>query len=132
MHCPDFNQAFEIHTDVVPVKNKNTDDVHISKNKILLSNEELQLILDEYSISNSILYNNIEEETEYLSTYENEWPGSIPRFLITEYNVKLGMLKIPIHLLVVNKEFEICRLKGIGLLEMGENQDKLLLLNIMI
>ena len=42
------------------------------------------------------------------------------------------MLKIPIHLLVVNKEFEIFRLKGIGLLEMGENQDKLLLLNIMI
>ena len=32
LHCPDFNQAFEIHTDVVPVKNKNTDDVDISKN----------------------------------------------------------------------------------------------------
>ena len=42
------------------------------------------------------------------------------------------MLKFPIHLLVVNKEFENLHLKGIELLKIGENQDKLLLLNIMI
>ena len=60
---------FNFDTENYELNNEKNDVINISKN-IFLSNEEEQLILDECSVSNSISYNIIEEETEYLSTYE--------------------------------------------------------------
>ena len=37
-----------------------------------LSNEEEEWIRDEYFVSCNKLYNNIDQEINYLSTYENE------------------------------------------------------------
>ena len=88
-------------TENYEVNNENNDVVHISKNKKLLLNEEEQLILDVCTVSKFILCNNVGEETNYLLTYDNGWPESIPNLFITEYYIKFGMLKFPMHLLVV-------------------------------
>ena len=52
-------------------KEKN-DVINISKSKNFLSNEEKEQILGELFVSSNILYNNIDQEIEYLLTYENE------------------------------------------------------------
>ena len=52
------------------------------------------MIRDVCFVSSTILYNNIGQETEYLSTYENEWSGSVFRLCCTiaenSYNINVG------------------------------------------
>ena len=67
------------------------------------------------------MYNNINQEKNYLSTYEDEWPGSITNLSKTEYNTEVGKLKFLLNLLQVNKSFEIFHLIDIQLLKMDEN-----------
>ena len=72
-------------------------------------------------VSSNILYNKIDQETEDLSTYENEWPESITNLVKTKYITEFGMLNFPLNLLQVNYSFEIYQLKVIKLLKMGKN-----------
>ena len=103
-------------------KDKN-NVINISKFKKVLSNEEVERICDEYVLSCHILYNNIDQETNYLSTYENEWPGSITNLVNIEYNIELGMLNFPLNLLQVNYSYKIFQLTFIQLLKIDENID---------
>ena len=89
-----------------------------------------QLILDVCAVSKFILCNNVGEETNYVLTYDNGWPESIPNLFITEYYIKFGMLKFPMHLLVVNCEFNFFHFTNVELMKLGETLDKLLVLNI--
>ena len=67
----DFNiENYEINND-------NNNVINISNNKKYLAEKEVEWIRYEYSVSNNLLYNNIDQEKNYLSTYEDEWPGSI-------------------------------------------------------
>ena len=72
-----------------------------------LSNEEEEWIRDECFVSFNKLYNNIDQGTYYLSTYENEWPGSITNFSKIKYNIEVGMSKFSLNLLQVNYSVEI-------------------------
>ena len=78
--------------------------INTPKYKNFKSNEKEEWIRHECFVSSTILYNsttlynNIDQETEYLSTYENELPGSITNSLNIEYNIELGILRFPINL----------------------------------
>ena len=63
----DFNiENYEINND------KN-DVINISKNKKYLVDKDEEWIRDECFVNSNILYNNIGQETNYVSTYEDEW-----------------------------------------------------------
>ena len=73
-------------------KDKN-DVINISKFNKFQSNEEEEWIRDKYFINCNKLYNSFDQETNYLSTYEDELPGSITNLSKTKYNNEVGMLK---------------------------------------
>ena len=56
-----------------------------------------------------------------MSTYEDEWPGSITNLSKTEYNTEVGKLKFPLNLLQVHISVEIFHLKDIQHLKMDGN-----------
>ena len=68
------NQSFISNFDieVYEMNKENNDVINISKLKNVLSNEKEEWNRDESFVNYNMLYNNIDQETEYLSTYENE------------------------------------------------------------
>ena len=102
---------------------KKNDVIDIFKFKKCLSNEEEEWIRDAFFVSSYIVYNNIDQETKHLSTYENKWPGSINNSFKTKCNIELGMLTFPLNLSEVDCVFGICQLKDMKVLKMGENHD---------
>ena len=70
-----FNSDFNI--DNFEMNNDKNDIINLSNNKKYFADKEEEWIRDEYFVSSNLLYNNIDQETNYLSTYEDEWPGSI-------------------------------------------------------
>ena len=68
----DFNiENYETNND----NNDKNDVINISNNKKYLADKEEERIRDEFFVSSNSLYNNIDQEKNYLSIYENEWPG---------------------------------------------------------
>ena len=53
------------------MNNDKYDVINISNNNKYLADEEEKWIRDECFVSSNILYNNIDQETHYLSTYED-------------------------------------------------------------
>ena len=91
---------------------------------------DVHLYSNDYSSSNNTSSEDIDFdvqsyqfkiETNYLSTYEDEWPGSRTNESENEYNIELGMLKFPINLLQENISVVIIQLKEIQLSKMNEN-----------
>ena len=73
------------------------------------------MIRDVCFVSSTILYNNIGQETEYLSTYENEWSGSVFRLFCTiaenSYNINVyEMTHNFIKDYLCTDEWSICKL----------------------
>ena len=95
--------------------------INISNYNKCLSNEEEKWIRDECVVSCNILCINIDQETNYISTYEDEWPESITNLSNIKYKTEVGKLTFPINLLQANYSFETFQKKDIQLLKMDEN-----------
>ena len=89
------------------MNNDKNDVINISNYNKYLSNEEEEWICDECFVSSNILYNNIDQQKKCLSTYEDEWSGSITILSKTKYNTEVRKLNFPLNLLQVNISFEI-------------------------
>ena len=89
------------------MNNDKNDVINVSNSNKYLSDKEEEWIRVECFVSSNILYNNIDQEKNCVSTYEDEWPGSITILSKTKYNTEVGKLNFPLNLLQVNISFEI-------------------------
>ena len=109
------------------INNNKNDVTNISNNKKYLTDEDEEWIQDECLLNYNLLYNSIDQETNYLSTYEDEWLRSLTNDSKIEYNTKINILKFPSSLLVEGQSFEIIQLKDIQFLKMNENIDDVMI-----